>query len=379
MITDALRGAPNGHRLGDFGVVIGFEGDDAIVAVSGEIDFLTSPTLASVLGALADVGHVRVVLDLSRVSFLGGAGLGLVSVASTRLGSLGGTLTVRGASIAAQRLFALPGVGLAGGVAFIGALQSDLGSEQQAGDRTAILASPQASGNDLLRSLAAPTSAKVIDAALQLVTVLATATVDGADGVSVTLTRGGHMVTAASSNDTVLRMDEHQYRTGQGPCLAAASQGHWFHAESLADEDRWPDFVPLALNEGIASVLSTPLLVADRPLGALNIYSATNFAFGLEQQELAALFATQAATILTDASVDLVNADFAGRISDALRSRETIAIAQGVVMARSHVGATEAAAMLHRSARTAEISVLAQAVDVVASTRNDDTVAGGQS
>ena len=372
MATDTSGRVPDSHRLGDFAIVIGFEGDDAIVAVNGEIDILASPTLASVLGALADVGHVRVVLDLRRVSFLGGAGLGLVSVASTRLGSLGGVLTVRGASIAAQRLFALPGAGLAAGVAFVGARQSELGAEQQAGDRTAILASPQASHDDLLRSVAAPTSAKVIDAALQLVTVLATATVDGADGVSVTLTRGGHMVTAASSNDTVLRMDQHQYRTGQGPCLAAASQGHWFHVESLADEDRWPDFVPLALSEGIASVLSTPLLVAARPLGALNIYSVTSRAFGLEQQELAALFATQAATILTDAGVDLVNADFASRISDALRSRETIAIAQGVVMARSHVGATEAAAMLHRSARTAGISVLAQAVDVVASTRDDD-------
>ena len=82
------------------------------------------------------------------MSFLGGAGLGLVSVASTRLGSRGGVLTVRGASTAAQRLFALPGVGLAEGVAFIGALQSDLGAEQQAGDRTAILASPQVSRND---------------------------------------------------------------------------------------------------------------------------------------------------------------------------------------------------------------------------------------
>ncbi len=371
--TPALR-VPNTHRHGDFAIVIGFEGADAIVAVSGEIDGVTSPTLAAVLGALAEVGHVRVVLDLGRVSFLGGAGLGLVSLAATRLRSLSGQLTIRAASGAARRLFARPGVGLGAGVAFVGARHSELGAEQQAGDRTAILASPQASPADLLRSVAAPTSTKVIDAALQLVTVLATATVDGADGVSVTIARGGHMVTAASSNDTVLRMDQHQYRTGQGPCLAAASQGHWFHVESLADEERWPEFVPLALNEGIASVLSTPLLVADRPLGALNIYSTTDRAFGLEQQELAALFATQASTILTDAGVDLVNADFASRISEALRSREMIAFAQGVVMARSHVGATEAAAMLHRSARTAELSVLEQATQLVASARDvDDT------
>ena len=363
--------APEPALPGDFGIAIAFDDPVAIVSVTGDVDGGTASTLASVLGALPDAGHVRVVLDLARVNFFGGSGLGLVSVASLRLDSVGGTLTIRGASTTVRRMFALPGVGVAAGVKFAIAAHSELGSEQRAGDRTAILASPQALRSDLIRSVAAATNTKVIDAALQMVTVLAAATVDGADGVSVTLARGGHMVTAASSNDTVLRMDQHQYRTGEGPCLAAASQGHWFHVESLAEEQRWPDFVPLAIDEGIASVLSTPLLVAERPLGALNIYSTSDHAFGLEQQELAALFATQAATILTDAGVDLDNADFATRISKALLAREVIAHAQGVLMARHRVDRGEAAAKLHRAARSAEISVIAHATDVVASTQDD--------
>ena len=57
---------------------------------------------------------------------------------------------------------------------------------------------------------------------------------DGADGVSVTLERNGRLATVASSNDTVMRMDDHQYETGEGPCLSAAAEGHWFHIESLA-------------------------------------------------------------------------------------------------------------------------------------------------
>ncbi len=362
--------APQPTSLGDFGIDIAFDDNVTIVSVTGEVDKCSAPTLTSVLGALTDAGHVRVVLDVTRVSFFGGSGLGLVSVASLRLESLAGTLTIRGASAAVRRLFALPGVGVAPGVMFVSAPHSDLGTEQRAGDRTAILASPQPSRSDLIRSVAPATSTQVIDAALQLVTVLAAATVDGADGVSVTLARSGLLVTAAATNDTVLRMDEHQYRTGEGPCLAAAAEGHWFHVESLAEERRWPDFVPLALNEGIASVLSTPLLVAERPLGALNIYSTTEHVFGLEQQQLAALFATQAATILTDGGVDLLSADFATRTSEALRAREVIALAQGVLMARQHVGRAEAAAALHRAARAAEVPVAAYAADVVASTHD---------
>lgn len=363
--------APNLAVLGDFGFAIAFDDRGAIISVTGEVDGGTAPTLAWILRALADAGHARVVLDLGQVTFFGGSGLGLVSVASLRLDSVGGTLTIRGASTAVRRMFALPGIGVAAGVTFSSAPHSDLGAEQQIGDRTEILASPQSLRSDLIGSVATLTTTKVIDAALQMVTMLATATVDGADGVSVTLARGGHMVTVASSNDTVLRMDEHQYRTGEGPCLAAASQGHWFHVESLAEEQRWPDFVPLAIDEGIASVLSTPLLVAERPLGALNIYSTTDRAFGLMQQELAALFATQAATILTNAGVDLLNADFATRISKALLAREVIAHAQGVLMARYRVDRGEAAAKLHRAARSARISVVAHATDVVASTHDD--------
>ena len=369
--TESASPAPEAASLGELGIVIAFHEADAFVSLTGDLDTRTAPTLGAVLVALGEAGQVRVVLDVARLAFFGGSGLGLVSVASLRLDSLGGTLTIRGASTAVRRMFALPGVGVAVGVRFASAKHSELGAEQRAGDRTAILASPPAPGMDLRQSVAAPNSTKVLDAALHLVTVLAAATVDGADGVSVTLTRGGHLVTAASSNDTVLRMDEHQYRTGEGPCLAAASEGHWFHVESLAEEQRWPDFVPRALSEGIASVLSTPLLVTERPLGALNIYSATERAFGLEQQQLAALFATQTATMLTEAGVDRINTDFATRMFEALLAREVIAQAQGVVMARLHISRAESAAVLHRSARSAKISVLAHATDVVQSTHED--------
>jgi GAF domain-containing protein len=220
-----------------------------------------------------------------------------------------------------------------------------------------------------IRSMAAGT--EVLDAALRLVTTLASATVEGADGVSVSLERQGRMTTVASSNETVLRMDAHQYRTGEGPCLAAAAEGHRFHIESLAEERRWPTFVPLAVGEGIASILSSPLLAFNRPLGALNIYSNREHAFGGRQQELAALFASQASGILTDARADIPDVELAARIADALVAREVIARAQGVLMARRGIDAEAAAASLYRSARSAETSVRLLAVDIVASTEVD--------
>ncbi|MEO6375401.1 MAG: GAF and ANTAR domain-containing protein [Acidimicrobiales bacterium] len=217
----------------------------------------------------------------------------------------------------------------------------------------------------------ARSSIDVVDAALRLVTALAEATVDNADGVSVTLERHGRLMTVAASNDAVLTMDHHQYDTGEGPCLAAKTEGRWFYIESLAHETRWPTFVPLALDQGIHSILSSPLMTKQRPQGALNIYSSKERAFGTHEQKLAALFANQASQILTTADADVTDEQSNKRFADALTARQTIHRAQGIIMAHDEVTAEAATASLHRAARTAGITILEHATRLVASIGHD--------
>lgn len=227
--------------------------------------------------------------------------------------------------------------------------------------------------SDLTRVAAIPANLGVIDGALRLVVALARETVGGADGVSVTLRRHGQLRTVASSDETIAQMDRDQYATGQGPCLAAAAEGRGFHVESLAEETRWPEFVPRAIQGGIHSILSTPLLAGAGPVGALNIYSNLDRAFGAQEQELAALFATEASGILTDAAVDVSAEQVAGRLYGVLRSREVIAQAQGVVMEREGVSAEDAFVQLRRSSRHADMPMRQYAHDLVASTRRQVT------
>lgn len=224
------------------------------------------------------------------------------------------------------------------------------------------------SASDLARVGAIPASNEVIDAALRLVVNLAEKTVQGANGVSVSLERHGTLRTVAASNDTVLEMDRHQYESGEGPCVAAAAEGHEFHIESLDRETRWPTFVPEAIQQGIKSILSTPLIPGDRPMGALNIYSDTERAFDTTQKELAQLFATQASGILADAGADVPDADRSALLADSLRSREVIAQAQGVLMQRTGVTEEEALRDLRRGAREAQQTVRQYAHEVVRST-----------
>jgi hypothetical protein len=103
-----------------------------------------------------------------------------------------------------------------------------------------------------------------------------------------------------------------------------------------------------------------------RPIGALNIYSKAERAFGPPEQELAALFATHVAGILLDAGADIPDDETTSRIQEALRSRQTIARAQGVLMERRHVSAEQAAALLHSTSRADEVNVYDHAANVLA-------------
>jgi GAF domain-containing protein len=215
-------------------------------------------------------------------------------------------------------------------------------------------------------------STATVDAALRLVTALAERTVENADGVSVTLERHGRVMTVAASDDAVKEMDRHQYDTGEGPCLAAKAEGRWFYVESLAEETRWPHFVPLALEQGIQSILSSPLMTKQLPQGALNIYSSTERAFGTRQQELAALFAEQASEILTTAEPDESATQADQRLARALAARETIHRAQGVLMERHGMTVEAANRALHRAARATGGKVADYANEVVGSVERGD-------
>lgn len=176
-----------------------------------------------------------------------------------------------------------------------------------------------------------------------MVVALAAATVSSADSVSVTLSRRGQFVTAAASDETANRLDNDQYAVGQGPCVHTATTGEQAHLASTREESRWPDFVPRALDAGVTTILSSPLTLNTEPVGALNIYSHGDEPFGVDQQDLAQLIAGQAAGILADDNDDLTAAERARRLREALRTREVIAQAQGILIQRDRISAEGAA------------------------------------
>jgi anti-anti-sigma factor len=273
------------------------------VAVSGDLDLLTAPALAGLLHGLLDDGRHRFVIDLAGCRFVDVGGVAVFAEVAQRAAGLGGTVTIRSASDITRRVLDITRISEL--VTTLDAEPTDASPSRvshRAGEPATL--APSGGTTPARDPHSTGTSTDVVDAALRLVTALAQTALVNADGVSVTLERRGRLMTVAASNDKVLTMDRHQYETGEGPCLEARAQDRWFYIESLADETRWPTFTPLALGEGIHSILSSPLKTRGRAQGALNIYSATAQAFGQRDQELAALFAEQASEVLTTAGHD---------------------------------------------------------------------------
>lgn len=360
----------SGGPLADFGVQATLAGEQAVLALRGDLDMSGAPKLGAFFDAVIASGYLSVVLDLSELHLMDPPGLAVIAYGASRVVASGGELAIRAPSAMGTCTLDATWLGELVRLELPGPARDHLGPEQSvAAPGAPVRSQPTNSFRGWRGVTALPVDDDVVDGALRLVVHLARATVVGADGVSVSLRRHGRLATVAASDQTISDMDADQYATGEGPCVDASLNGHWFHVESLDEETRWPAFVPRAKKLGINAILSTPLMARSQPVGALNIYSRTRAAFAAKEQELASVFATEASAILTDAGVDVPDGQLAQRQREALAAREVIALAEGVLMEREGVSQHDAYTLLRRFSERGDRPLLERAEDVVASTR----------
>lgn len=347
-----------------------FGAEQTVLRLRGEVDVHTAPELGAFFEAALASGYSSIVLDLSDLEFVDAAALGVIVNAWHHLAGAGGQLAIRSPSVRVSRILEHSELAKVAGLGKAGLSLGQVGLERPLQPPMPAVRSGSDALTKQLSTLAAlPAADDVVDGALRLVVALALATVGCADGVSVSLRRHGRLATVAASNQTVLDMDAGQYATGEGPCVDASIEGSGFHVESLNTETRWPAFIPRATALGINSILSSPLLAHDQPVGALNIYSRVAAAFAPKDQLVAAMLATEASIILSDAGVEVTNDQWANRLQQALRSRQIIDQAQGVIMERNGVSADDAYTLLRRLSLETTRPLLERAEDIVASTR----------
>ena len=131
----AIRHAVTAHPYEDFELDVRFEAEGAVVGVRGDVDLVTAPTLAAILGVLVDQQQRHVVLDLAALAFMDASGLHVIADTSSRLSSTG-TLTVRAAPAQTLRILEITGVSDLVVLEASDPNVTALGAEQRSGDRS---------------------------------------------------------------------------------------------------------------------------------------------------------------------------------------------------------------------------------------------------
>ena len=160
-------------------------------------------------------------------------------------------------------------------------------------------------------------------------------------GITVQATANSQML-GASTDEFARRMDDVQYAVDDGPCLTALRHGVPVVIVDIRTDRRWPAFTRRGAEEGAGSSLSVPMIVRDRTVGALNLYSPDAHALTEADCPGAVEFAGFAAAVV---ALALRLAEYEQRrhhLETALHSRSTIDQAMGVLMAQARLAADEA-------------------------------------
>jgi GAF domain-containing protein len=208
---------------------------------------------------------------------------------------------------------------------------------------------------------------QTVERILELVTELTDRVLTSADAVSVTLLRDGDAYTPNASEPVARDLDDTQYREGTGPCLDALRTGSAVNS-SLLDDDarsRWPAFTAAAQEKGIAGIVSLPLAVGQRTLGALNTYSERPGPFGEQEVATASLLAQQAAAVLTNAMAFAQSLEQNEQLRAALDTRDLIGQAKGILMERQGCDADAAFDILRRASQRSNRKLRDVAAEIV--------------
>jgi len=218
---------------------------------------------------------------------------------------------------------------------------------------------------DTLKRLSQALGPGDLDQTLANITAAAVSELPGVHYASITIRHDdGRLDTAAPTDDMLLGLDAAQYDLQEGPCYDAAVDQPFVVARNLAADERFPRYGELAVRTGIRAQAGLRLFETPgrSSQGALNLYSRDVGAFE-DIQIVGQLFAHQAAVAL-DYAREIDN------LNEAMRTRQLIGRAVGIVMERYGMPEERAFAFLARISQTRNVKLRLVADELVAATES---------
>jgi GAF domain-containing protein len=176
----------------------------------------------------------------------------------------------------------------------------------------------------------------------------------------------GNLAVVASSDESTRLLEIFQLQTNEGPCLDCVRSGSAVSSDDLHDDDeRWPRFVPAAVDAGFRSVVAVPLRLRDQTIGGLNLFHARPDPISNDDRRLAQALADVATIGILQRRSTHRTTQLAEQLQHALSSRVAIEQAKGVLAERRNVGMDEAFGALRGYARTHNLKLTDVALAVV--------------
>jgi hypothetical protein len=185
-----------------------------------------------------------------------------------------------------------------------------------------------------------------LEDSLHAVTSTASRTIGWADHVTVSLSYSRTAMDTFGATDPVaLKVDALQWELGEGPSVDAVDAG-LVHVSDLVADGRWPGYATRATELGVTAQTSVRLTDENGTVGVLTLYSKQVHELDEATEALIRSLAVQATSAVT----------FASRLqaqTEAIRSRQVIGQAIGIVMERQGLDESRAFDhLVHESQRT---------------------------
>ena len=176
----------------------------------------------------------------------------------------------------------------------------------------------------------------------------------------------GKLQVMASSSERSEALELLQSQHEEGPCFECYHSARLVFSENLAaDRERWPRFVPAAIDAGVSSVHAIPMRVRGESVGALNLFRSQAGRIAERDVTLGQGMADIAAVALLQERAMRQTRGVVAQLQGALNSRVLIEQAKGVLAERARVSVDAAFAIMRAYARAHNNRLSDTARDVV--------------
>lgn len=173
-----------------------------------------------------------------------------------------------------------------------------------------------------------------------------------ADGVGVLLLEEQQLTVATANSEVGDKVEALEVELEEGPCVECVRVGHPVYEPDLAAAvDRYPRFVPRALEAGAGAIHALPMTGHGELVGSLNIVSTEPVELTDDQLSTARMLADIAVSYIFAVRLHEETSELAGQLQRALDTRVIIEQAKGMLAERHQETLAEAFERLRRHAR----------------------------